>query len=67
MNELYNSCYKRVFADEQKAIIVALTTDTWTSINNVSFIMFTAHFIDTNYNLKSILLGISLLMRFHVT
>jgi len=33
-----------------------LTTDCWTSINNQSFIAITAHYLDTDFNFKSVLL-----------
>ncbi|KAF0755105.1 zinc finger BED domain-containing protein 4-like [Aphis craccivora] len=34
-----------------------LTTDCWTSRNNIAFISITFHFIDTNFVLRSVLLG----------
>lgn len=36
---------------------ICLTTDAWTSINNKSFIAITAHYIDTNTNMRSNLLS----------
>lgn len=37
---------------------VTITTDSWTSCNNDGFIGVTAHFIDNNFELKSILLEV---------
>lgn len=34
-----------------------MTTDCWTSRNTESYITITVHFIDTNFDLKSILLS----------
>ena len=41
---------------ENEARFVSLTTDGWTSAANESYIAITAHFIDKNWNLRSILL-----------
>lgn len=38
---------------------VSITTDCWTSCNNDGFIAVTAHFIDDNFQIKSILLEVS--------
>lgn len=37
--------------------MACLTTDCWTSRDNKSYIAITVHFIDNNFNLKSILLS----------
>jgi len=41
---------------KENAVSVCLTTDCWTSINNQSFIAITAHYLDTDFNFKSVLL-----------
>lgn len=42
---------------ENEAESVCMTTDCWTSRNNESFMAITVHFVDTNFNLRSVLLG----------
>ncbi|XP_044766203.1 E3 SUMO-protein ligase ZBED1-like [Coccinella septempunctata] len=41
----------------READAICLTTDGWTSLNNVSYIALTAHFITKETQLKSVLLG----------
>ena len=36
---------------------VSLTTDTWTSIQNVSYLCLTTHFIDSNWNVHKRILN----------
>lgn len=43
----------------QKQSAVALTTDAWTSCHNESYVAFTAHFIDENWDLNSYLLEVA--------
>lgn len=45
---------------QEEAISVCLTTDCWTSINNARFLAVTAHYVDPNFNLKSLLLQCAL-------
>ena len=40
----------------EEASKVCLTTDCWTSVNNEAFIAVTAHFVDRNFELQSVLL-----------
>lgn len=40
---------KKLFSESLHG--VSLTTDTWTSIQNVNYMVLTAHFIDGNWNL----------------
>lgn len=55
---MYNEVYDRVKSDiSNKIHYISLTTDSWTSINNESFTAVTAHFINTNCELKSYLLS----------
>jgi len=42
---------------EKEAQSVCMTTDCWTSRNNESFMAITIHFIDSNFSLRSVLLG----------
>ena len=39
---------------------VSLTTDTWTSIQNVSYLCLTTHFIDSNWNVHKRILNFSI-------
>jgi hypothetical protein len=48
-----------------EAQFVALTTDAWTSAATQPFVAVTCHFIDTNWNLKSVCLACSLLTESH--
>lgn len=48
---------KKVKLEMNKAHYVAITTDGWTSVNNDSFYAITAHFIDVNCDIKTILLS----------
>lgn len=52
----YQECYEKVMIGINSAWAICLTTDSWTSINNVSFIAITAHYLDSNGDLKSYLL-----------
>lgn len=51
--KLFNETKLKV---QEEALSVCLTTDCWTSINNTSFLAVTAHYVDPNFNLKSVLL-----------
>lgn len=55
--KLYETTKEKVQQLISKADALCLTTDGWTSINIVSYMGLTAHFIDENTELKSVLLG----------
>jgi len=42
---------------EKEAQSVCMTTDCWTSRNNEIFMAITIHFIDSNFSVRSVLLG----------
>ncbi|XP_052744844.1 E3 SUMO-protein ligase ZBED1-like [Bicyclus anynana] len=63
--KLYQSTKEKVLELTAEAEAVCLTTDGWTSINNTAFIALTAHFINKNSLLKSVLLGCSQLDERH--
>jgi hypothetical protein len=52
----FEKCEKKVKEVVGKASAVALTTDLWTSVNNHSFIAVTAHFINEDGKLTSVLM-----------
>lgn len=56
LQQLYLSTLGEVKIDLKKASAVCLTTDSWTSVNNESFTAITAHYLDSKFQLKSILL-----------
>ena len=49
----------------QKELAVALTTDAWTSCHNESYVAFTAHFINENWDLNSYLLEVAEMTESH--
>lgn len=53
----YNMTLQIVKINLQEAEAVCLTTDTWTSINNESFIAITAHYLNSVVQLRSALLS----------
>lgn len=53
---MYEECLNNTKAIIQKAKTFCITTDAWTSRNTTSFIGVTAHFVDNEFNLKSVLL-----------
>ena len=54
----YEKCVNEVKETISNELVTAcLTTDCWTSRDNKSYIAITVHFIDNNFNLKSILLS----------
>ncbi|XP_047518984.1 E3 SUMO-protein ligase ZBED1-like [Pieris napi] len=55
--KFYQTTKEKVLLQLSSAEAVCLTTDGWTSMNNVSFISLTAHFIDEKTQLQSVLLG----------
>lgn len=55
MPKSYQECLEIVQLEIASAYAICITTDSWTSVNNVSFVSVTAHFID-NGNMKSYLL-----------
>ncbi|CAH1104409.1 unnamed protein product [Psylliodes chrysocephalus] len=54
----YEELHIKVTEVLKSAKSVSITTDGWTSINNDSFIAVTAHFIDDNFQIKSVLLEV---------
>jgi len=54
---LYEKCLVEMKSLTSTVESACLTTDCWTSRNNESFIAITIHLIDTEFELKSILLG----------
>lgn len=52
----YERCYQAVFDKISKSNVFTLTSDSERSINNNSFLAVTAHFIDKEGKLQSILL-----------
>lgn len=54
--ELYESSLNNAKDTARHIINVCITTDCWTSANNDSFMAITGHFIDTSYQMCSILL-----------
>ncbi|CAI6376400.1 unnamed protein product [Macrosiphum euphorbiae] len=55
--QLYESVYQKVKLDVQNVSAVSITTDAWTSTNNQSFMSVTVHFINSDTQLCSRLLG----------
>lgn len=56
----YQKCVndtKELLRNEATRISGSLTTDCWTSRSNIAYISLTYHFINTNFELKSVLLG----------
>lgn len=53
-------CYKIFFEEREKlkkylkgtSTRVSITTDMWTSIQNLGYIVLTAHFVDQNWNIQ---------------
>lgn len=56
---MYEECVNKVQELVNCGKAFCITTDAWTSINTVSFIGVTAHFLDKNFNLHSVLLDCS--------
>lgn len=56
---MYEECVNNVQQLINCGKAFCITTDAWTSINTVSFIGVTAHFLDKNFTLHSILLECS--------
>ncbi|CAG5046036.1 unnamed protein product [Parnassius apollo] len=54
--KMYQECLEKVQVNIDSAWAVCLTTDSWTSINNVSFVSVTAHYLDNTYIMRSYLL-----------
>ena len=50
-----------------KAKIVNFTTDCWTSVQNFSYIGLTAHFLDENFKLSSVLLAVRHIIGGHLS
>lgn len=56
LTRYYEEVHKKVEEHVEKADAVCITTDSWTSLNNDSFIAVTAHYLDERTQLKSFLL-----------
>ncbi|CAH1110803.1 unnamed protein product [Psylliodes chrysocephalus] len=56
---MYEECLNDVKQLMNGRKTICITTDAWTSINTVSYIGVTAHFVDEKFNLNSILLECS--------
>lgn len=56
---IYEECMNNVRQLINRGKTFCITTDAWTSINTVSYIGVTAHFVDEQFNLNSILLECS--------
>ncbi|KAL4113573.1 hypothetical protein QTP88_017180 [Uroleucon formosanum] len=56
-NPLYPKHIYQLYTKNKEAQSVCMTTDCWTSRNNESFMAITIHFIDSNFSLRSVLLG----------
>lgn len=54
---MYEKCLREMKVLTADVESACLTTDCWTSRNNESFLAITVHFIDTEFKLKSVLLG----------
>jgi zinc finger BED domain-containing protein 1 (E3 SUMO-protein ligase ZBED1) len=64
----YEKCVNEVKETISNELVTAcLTTDCWTSRDNKSYIAITVHFIDNNFNLKSILLSCHSLIENHTS
>lgn len=62
-NTLLPALYEQCLTDTRNLVATGktfcLTTDAWTSINATSYVAFTAHFLDANFQLRSVLLECS--------
>jgi len=56
---IYNEIINKIIDRLTDSQAICLTCDGWTNINNSSFFVFTAHYIDSNTHLKSHLLECS--------
>ncbi|XP_045483055.1 zinc finger BED domain-containing protein 4-like [Harmonia axyridis] len=56
---IYEECVHSIRNIINSGKTFCITTDAWTSIDTVSYVSITAHFIDENFDLKSILLECS--------
>lgn len=53
----YEKCLNEMKSQIRENVVsVCLTTDCWTSLNNQSFIAISAHYLDIDFELKSVLL-----------
>lgn len=62
---LYKEAVNETATKLEEALYVTITTDTWTSRNNESFLAITAHFINKEFEIKSSLLDCSVLNESH--
>jgi len=62
--ECLTNCRQKV-STEIKTI--CLTTDCWTSVNGDNFLALTGHYIDYDFNIKSIFLECSVLKGHHIS
>ncbi|XP_072392289.1 zinc finger BED domain-containing protein 4-like [Diabrotica undecimpunctata] len=64
---LYEECRNKCIQIIRNAKTVCLTTDNWSSVNTESYMAVTAHFLDENFQLKSILLECSTMPGHHTS
>ncbi|KAJ8892105.1 hypothetical protein PR048_004685 [Dryococelus australis] len=57
ISRLYMSVREKVKLNMNEASAVCMTTDSWTFINNESFVAVTVHFVDSESKLSTFLLG----------
>lgn len=63
----YEKCMNVVKQELLSVTSVCLTTDSWTSVNNESYLAVTVHYVTDNFQLKSILLECSKLSKSHTS
>lgn len=56
LDKMYDDCYKKVTNNLKEVKGICITTDHWTSAANESYIGVTAHYINDNFKLCSVLL-----------
>ncbi|GBN05902.1 hypothetical protein AVEN_129983-1 [Araneus ventricosus] len=71
VNTLLPAIYEQVSHDVRQACCAikkaCLTTDCWTSANNDSFMSVTAHYLDDEFKMNSLLLDVSILFVPHTS
>lgn len=55
----YEACVNNIKTLIQRGKVFCITTDSWSSLNTINFVAITAHFVDDEFNLNSILLECS--------
>lgn len=59
LSSCYESCLNEVKGVMELVLSVCLTPDCWTSVNNEGYMAITAHYLDNDFKLKSVLLECS--------